>query len=199
MDEVYSVNKISSREKILKAADRIFREEGLSQVTTRRIAAELGITAMAIYRHFKNKDALLQALVNSGFELWERRLAAAIAKKKPYQRLVNALRAYREFAVEERRYFKLMYLTPRGRVPLAPVSLSASPSPAFSLVIAAVQKCMETGELAPSDPAQTILLIWSAAHGLTALHFTGRFGYDDEMFAVTYDRTTARLLQLLKL
>lgn len=198
MDEVYSVDKISSREKILKVADRIFRTEGLSQVTTRRIAAELEITPMAIYRHFKNKDALIQALVDSGFELWERRLAAAITKKKPYQRLVKALRAYREFAVEERRYFELMYLTPRGEVPLAPASLSASPSPAFSSVIAAVRKCMEAGELAPTDPAQTILLIWSAAHGLIALHFTGRFGYDDEKFAAIFDGTTARLLQLLK-
>lgn len=198
MDEVYDVNNLSSREKILRTTDRIFRAEGLPGVTTRRVAAELGITAMAIYRHFQNKDELIQALVESGFQIWENRLAAAVDEKKPYKRLTNTLRAYREFATDERRYFELMYLIPRGEVPLAPTSLAASPSPSFSAVIAAVHECMNDGKLASDDPAQVILLVWTTAHGLIALHFTGRFGYNDELFAATYDQTMARLLHLLQ-
>lgn len=48
-------------------ADRALRladEEGLEAVTIRRLAKELGVTPMALYWHFKNKDELLLGMVD---------------------------------------------------------------------------------------------------------------------------------------
>ncbi len=45
-------------EHALALADR----EGLETLTIRRLAGDLGVTPMALYWHFKNKDELLQAL-----------------------------------------------------------------------------------------------------------------------------------------
>ena len=39
--------------------------EGLDAVTVRRLAAELGVTPMALYWHFRNKDELLAGLADS--------------------------------------------------------------------------------------------------------------------------------------
>ena len=56
-------------ERLTKAtvADRALRlgdEEGLEAVTIRRLAQELGVTPMALYWHFKNKDELLLGIVD---------------------------------------------------------------------------------------------------------------------------------------
>jgi len=177
----------------MAVAERILRKEGIGAVTTRRVAGELGLTPMALYRHFRGKDALVQALVELGFAHWETRLARAVKARSPRRRLDNALAAYRDFALAEPRLFELMFLTPRPAVPNAPASLAVSPSPAFSEVIAALR-----AELPSRDPEQLLLLIWALAHGLVALHFSGRFGFDEKRFRRTYDRTMALLWSRLR-
>ena len=152
---------------------------------------------MAMYRHFRDKDALVQALIASGFDRWEARLAEAVRATQARERIANALHAYRDFALEEPRYFELMFLVPRPGLPLAPESLRATPSPSFAAVIASVQQCIASGELIPGDPGQIILMMWSLAHGMMALHFTGRFGFDDILFRRRYDEATTLLLARL--
>ncbi|WXA90321.1 TetR/AcrR family transcriptional regulator [Pendulispora brunnea] len=44
----------------------------------RRVADAAGLTAMAIYRHYRDRAALLNAVANDGFE----ELAATIARKR---------------------------------------------------------------------------------------------------------------------
>lgn len=48
---------------ILRAAIQLADKEGLSALSMRRIGAELGVEAMALYHHIPNKDALLDGMV----------------------------------------------------------------------------------------------------------------------------------------
>ena len=50
------------RERILESATSLFEENGFHGAGIDDIAAAAGVTGPAIYRHFKNKDALLVAL-----------------------------------------------------------------------------------------------------------------------------------------
>ncbi|MCA9534492.1 MAG: TetR/AcrR family transcriptional regulator C-terminal domain-containing protein [Myxococcales bacterium] len=52
-----------SRERILEDALRIVDSEGLQGLTIRRLAQELDVTPMAVYRHFKNKTDILDGLI----------------------------------------------------------------------------------------------------------------------------------------
>jgi AcrR family transcriptional regulator len=52
---------------ILDAAERIVGSEGLAALTMRRIGSELGADPTAVYRHFRNKDALLTCLADRMF------------------------------------------------------------------------------------------------------------------------------------
>ncbi len=53
-----------SRETIVEVAERIVADEGFDALTIARVARELGASPMSLYRHFKNKDALLIALLD---------------------------------------------------------------------------------------------------------------------------------------
>jgi AcrR family transcriptional regulator len=53
----------STRERILKSAERLFAEHGFDRVTMPMIAAASGITAGAIYKHFESKSDLFFEVV----------------------------------------------------------------------------------------------------------------------------------------
>ncbi|HRN62443.1 MAG TPA: TetR family transcriptional regulator [Luteimonas sp.] len=53
-----------TRENILDAAEDCFLEHGLSRTGLEAIAARAGVTRGAVYWHFKNKDEVLEAMVN---------------------------------------------------------------------------------------------------------------------------------------
>jgi AcrR family transcriptional regulator len=55
------------RERILAAAESIVAREGVGKLTMRRIGAELGADPTAVYRHFRNKDELLNQLADRMF------------------------------------------------------------------------------------------------------------------------------------
>src|SRR3954447_10492912 len=52
------------REAVLDTALRLLDAEGVEALTMRRLASELGVSAMAPYRHFHSKDELLMVLVD---------------------------------------------------------------------------------------------------------------------------------------
>jgi AcrR family transcriptional regulator len=62
------------RERILASATSLFEENGFHGAGIDDIAAAAGVTGPAIYRHFKNKDAVLVAL----FDRLAERLAAIL-------------------------------------------------------------------------------------------------------------------------
>ena len=53
-----------SREIVVKRALAIADAEGLQAVTIRRVAKELGVTPMALYWHFKDKNELLGGMAD---------------------------------------------------------------------------------------------------------------------------------------
>lgn len=55
------------RDIILDTAKSIFYTDGLSALTMRRLGAELGVDATAMYRHFRNKASLITAIIDELF------------------------------------------------------------------------------------------------------------------------------------
>jgi AcrR family transcriptional regulator len=51
-----------TRERIVDAALALIDAEGVDALTMRRLGSELGVQGMALYHHFANKDALLDAV-----------------------------------------------------------------------------------------------------------------------------------------
>ena len=52
-----------SRDKILAMAVRLADRDGLEALTMRRLGQALGVEAMSLYKHVKNKDAILDGLL----------------------------------------------------------------------------------------------------------------------------------------
>ena len=77
-----------SRERILEAAGRLVEKDGLAGLSMRRLAQELDVWPMSVYRYFQDKDALLDALADeavigvagpSAGGPWRRRVEGMVA------------------------------------------------------------------------------------------------------------------------
>ena len=77
------------REALLKAALGRLEEERASEISLRKLAGQLGVDHTAVYRHFKNRDALLAAMIEVGYRelngamewAWQDRRALARARQ----------------------------------------------------------------------------------------------------------------------
>jgi AcrR family transcriptional regulator len=77
-----------SKAAVAERALRLGDEAGVEAVTIRRLAQDLGVTPMALYWHFKNKDELLQGVVDhaisgvranrSAGDPWQKQLRAMV-------------------------------------------------------------------------------------------------------------------------
>lgn len=54
-----------SRRRIVEAASELVDAEGLDAVSTRRLAAELGVRGPSLYNHFTSKDEILEAVADA--------------------------------------------------------------------------------------------------------------------------------------
>ncbi|MEV4144469.1 TetR/AcrR family transcriptional regulator [Amycolatopsis sp. NPDC049691] len=62
------------REQLAEVAARRFQEIGFHRVTLAEVAAEAGVTAPALYRHFRNKQGLLAGAISTGLDAVEQTL-----------------------------------------------------------------------------------------------------------------------------
>ncbi|HMH65631.1 MAG TPA: TetR family transcriptional regulator, partial [Rhizomicrobium sp.] len=99
----------STQTRIFAAARALFDEAGLEGLSMRRIAEKVGITPMAIYRHYPDKDALLNALMQDGFAAWEARVEK-IRSPEPLVWLQAMGEAFLNFALSEPRRYEAAFL-----------------------------------------------------------------------------------------
>ena len=54
------IEKSAFRKRLCKAALRIFVEEGIDSITMRRLAGELGVSAMTPYGYFEDRQQIVE-------------------------------------------------------------------------------------------------------------------------------------------
>src|SRR5438309_3661143 len=56
-----------SRERVLDAAITLADREGIAELSMRRLGQEVGVEAMSLYNHVRNKDELLNGMIDNVF------------------------------------------------------------------------------------------------------------------------------------
>ncbi|KFU80372.1 DNA-binding transcriptional regulator, AcrR family [Amycolatopsis lurida] len=97
-DSTAAVRPRNRKQTIVDAAGRIFSEHGYHAASMEEIAADVGITAAALYRHFPNKYALFAACAN----VMADRLVATLDEVAPGAPLADVLAAVTRGTVTHR-------------------------------------------------------------------------------------------------
>ena len=163
------------REALLEAAERAVEAAGAGSLTLRELSRGLGVSHASPRRHFIDKQALLDALAQRGFERLGTALARA-AKDRGQgfdQRLTQLARAHVRFALRHPALFALM-LEAKHR-PDAAASLLQASDRAFLIAMDLFAAGQERGEVVQGDPARISLVAYAAMQGLIAVSTNGEF------------------------
>jgi AcrR family transcriptional regulator len=68
---------VSTEDKILRAATGVFAKRGVSGATTREIARRARVNEVTLFRHFRNKDELLERVITCSSQRFEDVFATA--------------------------------------------------------------------------------------------------------------------------
>lgn len=189
--------KLTTRERILAAAFDAVQRGGVDGVSVRSVAAEIGVTPMAVYKHFDDKAALIAAIVWRGFELWETYMARAHTHASPPAIVWEAAIQYREFAIDEPRLFELMFLVPREETPHVDYSATFTERPVFGGIVKAAAMLAMEGKL-PGSQRDAVVAVWAMMQGLVTLQASGRFGADVDAYRREYERILALTFPVFK-
>ncbi len=159
----------------MEAANAAYSENGYEKFSLRNVAARVGLTPMAIYKHFGDKDHLLHQVQLRGFEMWSAQLDEAAKVKAPRKRLIEIAARYLRFAEDHTPYFEMMFLntdrtkdlkhiTPEGAALIESV---------FRRYAASVVECFPHA----SNPESEAVALWAHSHGLISLYLAGRLEF----------------------
>lgn len=84
------------QEKIINAALKLFAEEGYKSTSTSKVAKEAGVSEGLIFRHFGNKEGLLEAIVKMGEEQANVLMADIVLEIEPKE----LIRKYLDLAIK---------------------------------------------------------------------------------------------------
>lgn len=166
----------NTTEKIRTAALRIFQEDGLDNLSMRKIGKAVGISATALYRHYASKEHLIADLVNRGFELFYQYEMKALSGRTAWERLSHNGAMYLQFALDYPDFYRLIFLEDWCKEnPEMAEQLSQKASGTLQFLVDRLRECMDEGHLRREDPHHMALAVWSMCHGVVALYLQGAF------------------------
>lgn len=175
-----------------------------AHVSLRGVAARVGVTAPAIYRHFPDKDALLLAAAAEEFAAFDRIIVAAAGQgTDPFDALARAGRAYLAFGLDHPGPYRVLFgatgAALKAKQPL-PRQFKTGKAE-FATLVRLVQACIEDAaprrrprDAAHPAPDAFILAVeaWTLLHGLVDLRIT-RTAFPWPPIDAVFDNWTAKL------
>lgn len=185
-------------ERILAAAVAIVADEGADAVTMRRVAADVGVTTMATYRHYPNRAALLDAAAEAAFaELganWG--IGESGAEGEDFDtRFAELFQAFLDFALGKPHLYAFLMTERRAGARRFPDDFRHHASPAFTPLVEVVEQGMREGALRADDPLETAMSLNAEAVGLVQLYLAGRIGCSEHEFRQLCERSMGRVLR----
>lgn len=192
------------RQALLDAGIQMARHGGPDAVVLREATRQAGVSPNAAYRHFADRQALVQAVSDAslGFtaDRIEQQLAAVPGSDDAAQLARERLRAvgdgYIAFAREEPGLFSTAFSVPYNLSQAAsPAKFGRGGRTPFQLLGLVLDELATAGVFPPARRENAELTAWSAVHGLGMLVIDGPLrGLTDQMVA----SATQRLLDMVE-
>ncbi len=155
---------------LITTAVKMLQKVAASELSLRELARQAGVSQAAPYRHFKNKEALLAAISQEGFELKLKYMQEAVAAvgDNHDEAMYACAEAYLKMATLHPEHFKIMSsssVLPTEEHP----ELLASAQDTIMFVMSVVERGQKAGIIGAGDPAHRSMHCWAVVHGFSSL------------------------------
>ncbi|WP_343070296.1 TetR/AcrR family transcriptional regulator [Pelagibacterium limicola] len=147
------------------ALDLIAERDGPA-FSLRELAAVLGVTHAAVYRHFADKASLLDVLAGRGFTLLHEYQKRELERSPPdpYEQLLALGAAYIQFALDKPGAFLLIFGN-RGEEVRRAKAREENNAAALNTLLHAIERAQKCGVLLEGDPQKIAGFLVMAPHG----------------------------------
>jgi AcrR family transcriptional regulator len=160
---------------LVDASITLIAKKGADAFTLREVARQVGVSHAAVYRHFADKAAMLEAIAVEGYHQLAERLREVIARvprARVEKRLLLIGASYVMFAVEQEPRFRVM-TRPRLEELRSP-ELDAAIEEALGVLIGVARDGVEAGLLRKAPPVEHAVRVYVFAYGYASLFLLGR-------------------------
>lgn len=160
----------TDRRTVTDAALAIVEREGEEALTLRRVAADVGVTANAIYRYFDSRDALMAAVADAAAQRLhgdiETGLAALPSNVPARQRVRELLALQAAFAADHPSLWRMIHNA-------RPDASAELPEPHYHKLLWDRSLSIVGQLVRPEDAPAATLALWAQLHGLWSLRQLG--------------------------
>ncbi len=156
------------KEALVLASYALVAERGAENFSLADACREAGVSTAAPYKHFRDRDEVLEIIVARAFDVMADRSMAAVTEAGvgTLDGIIAMGRAYVQFAVEEQRLFRLMF----GQHPKLKQAerVVSDGTRCFSSVIEQVAIYCDKSGL-EGNPKEIAVRLWTFVHGAASL------------------------------
>lgn len=162
----------STRDRLVEAATALLDEGGQEAVTLRAVAARVGVSHNAPYRHFRDRNALLGGVARADFAMLAGGFAQASEGTDTRQALHRAAMGLIDYGRAHPARYRLLFSDPA--LPSDDAELTQAAMSAFEGFLGLVARAQGQGILPGDDPVPVTGLIYATLHGAIDLEIGGR-------------------------
>jgi AcrR family transcriptional regulator len=152
------------RDALVKAALKEAEQGGPEAISIKALAKELGVSQPAPYRHFADRDALLEAVTAEAFRQFNAILQEAIRKPSKRSKLSRFAQAALDFGLKRNGIYRLMFASRIMACAAKDCELHVAARETFALLV----ESLEAPAVALLRERHA-LQIWAALHGVVTL------------------------------
>src|SRR4030067_1222793 len=161
--------KKKMRSLILKTAMKVLLDNVFENVTIRRIAERIEYSPAAIYLYYKDKDEILYAIHEIGFEKLYKQQQTILFTRDPWKRLKKHGEVYIKFALVNPEYYDLMFIMRGPAKKIKEKEEWEIGLRSFEFLKNNINKCINAGYLKRVNLDVVAFAFWSLTHGIASL------------------------------
>jgi AcrR family transcriptional regulator len=162
------------RDRLLQVAVTMLSDEGVSGLTTRRVAREAETSPPAVYELFGDKGGLVREVFFEGFRMLRRRFDDLGETTDPMDDLTRVVEAFRAFVHENPVLAEVMFSQPFADFEPGRHELAAGSS-VREFIVGRIRRCVDAGALS-GDPTDIAHALVALAQGLASQERAGWLG-----------------------
>jgi AcrR family transcriptional regulator len=192
------VSTNNTADRIARVALAILEKKGPEAVSMRRVAQAVGITPMAIYHHFPNRESLLNTITDREFAKLLSHIQAHPLNGTIGNRIAAVMEGYVDYAFTQPRVFDYVFSRVRPDARKFPQDFRARRSPTLNPIADMLAGEMQKGLLKKDDVWEVAFALWAHVHGYIMLYRGGRIDLSEKEFRKLLHRSLRRFLHGLK-
>lgn len=183
---------MTTKDRILAIAIAELETKGLDGLSLRAVGQKAGITPMAVYRHFADKAALLQALGEYALDRWQARIQT-MADLPLLAGFEAMAAAFIDYALDEPALFDAAFVLKTHAERIYPEDFEAGRSPVVGGFARRLAEGQAMEQVRDGPPLELAMAVWGVLQGLVGLHRSGRFNLSRPDFTALCLRSAARI------